>query len=205
MRGAAGSAERRREAALQADEADEDLMELRSLSPVFNTTAHGEFASMKRYLPILSAAMVMAFGMITICQAQDAGPSVEILSPKTEQIVHMGEQAVISWQVHNPPTPENHWRVYVLLLGCHEAMGAFQIFSAPLDKAPRQITWTPPQDTRRILGYVPDIRWYLVIQLYDETSGHDEELMMAQSCHPVPAGNWLVRAGSAEPVVRIEP
>jgi len=160
---------------------------------------------MKKYLPMLFAAMAMVFGIVAVFEAEDVKPSIEILFPKSEQTVHMGEQAVIRWQIHDPPTPQNHWNVYAFLSGCHEAMGNRQIYSGPLNKTPRQIKWTPPQGILDVQkpGYAPDIHWYVVVQLYDETSGHDEELMMAQTCHAA-GGDWLVQGSSNEPVVRIE-
>ena len=156
---------------------------------------------MNKYSQMLFAAMFMVFGVITVCQAKAATPSIEILAPKGEQIVHMGEQAVISWKIRNPPTPRSHWRVYALLYGCHEGMGTFQIYSGPFNKASGQIKWTPPQGI--LTAQTPDMRWYVAVQLYDLETEGDFAVGMAQSCHAI-GGDWLVEGITDEPVVRIE-
>lgn len=156
---------------------------------------------MKEHLPTLFAAMALVFGIVTVCQAQDARPSIEILFPTSEQTVHMGEEAVIKWQVHNPPTPQDHWKVYVFLSGCHEAMGNAQIYSGPLGETPGQINWTPDPWFLKF----PDMRWDVLVQLYDETSGEDEALLYTQTCHGGFGGDWLVESFGNGPMVRIEP
>jgi len=139
----------------------------------------------------------------TPCSLNVLGGAVaEVIGPRK---THAAVGTVFRGPI-NPPTPLNHWKVYALLSGCHEGRGIFQIYSAPLNKAPGRIKWTPPQRIPDVQkpGYAPDMRWYVVVRLYDETSGGDEAVAMARSCRAF-GSDRLVGGTSNKPVVRIEP